>query len=336
MSKDGQRLQDEGSRLQVVVAGGAAGLISRLVIAPLDVVKIRMQLQSRSHPPSDPGPTTHPNPRGSPPVVYRGALRTMRDIVASEGVTGLWKGNIPAELMYLSYSAIQFTTYRSTSMLLHRALGEESSESRKRVPHGVESFVCGAAAGATATAATYPLDLLRTRFAAQGNDRVYASLRRAVRDIRRDEGARGFFRGLAPALAQIMPYMGLFFACYEALRRPLAGAMPWGGSGDAAAGVAAGVAAKTCVFPLDLVRKRLQVQGPTRGSYVYKDIPAYTGTLDAVRTILRVSGVRGLYSGLTVSLIKAAPNSAVTMWAYERILNLLVCRGAKDGSRREG
>ncbi|RYP56464.1 hypothetical protein DL771_011783 [Monosporascus sp. 5C6A] len=331
MSKDERRLQDEGSRLQVVVAGGAAGLISRLVIAPLDVVKIRMQLQSRPRPPSDPSPTTHANPRGSPPVVYRGALRTMRDIVASEGVTGLWKGNIPAELMYLSYSAIQFTTYRSTSMLLHRALGGDS-----RVPHGVESFVCGAAAGATATAATYPLDLLRTRFAAQGNDRVYASLRRAVRDIGRDEGARGFFRGLAPALAQIMPYMGLFFACYEALRRPLAGAMPWGGSGDAAAGVTAGVAAKTCVFPLDLVRKRLQVQGPTRGSYVYKDIPAYAGTLDAVRTIVRASGVRGLYSGLTVSLIKAAPNSAVTMWAYERILNLLIRRGTADGPPREG
>ena len=59
----------------------------------------------------------------------------------------------------------------------------------------------GAVGGAAGTAATYPLDLLRTRFAAQGNDRVYASLRRAVWEIRRDEGPRGFFRGLTPALA---------------------------------------------------------------------------------------------------------------------------------------
>ena len=76
MSKDGQRLQYEGSRLQVVVAGGAAGLISRLVIAPLDVVKIRMQLQSHSHSPSASGKkkddppharSTAPPPAGRPP-----------------------------------------------------------------------------------------------------------------------------------------------------------------------------------------------------------------------------------------------------------------------------
>ncbi len=50
---------------------------------------------------------------------------------------------------------------------------------------------------------------------------VYDSLARAVRDIARDEGARGFFRGLAPAIGQIVPYMGGFFAVYESLRLPL-------------------------------------------------------------------------------------------------------------------
>ncbi len=118
--------------------------------------------------------------------------------------------------MYICYSAVQFTVYRSTTVLLHTAVGDRA------LPHAVESFVSGAAAGAAATTATYPLDLLRTRFAAQGNDRVYTSLARAVRDIARDEGTRGFFRGLAPAIGQIVPYMGVFFAVYESLRLPLA------------------------------------------------------------------------------------------------------------------
>ncbi|KAI8632185.1 mitochondrial dicarboxylate carrier protein [Xylariaceae sp. FL1651] len=319
MSKSGQRLQDEGSRLQVVAAGATAGLISRFVIAPLDVVKIRLQLQS--HPLSNrPSPEIQ---QGTP--IYRGTLSALRHIVANEGITGLWKGNVPAELMYVSYAAIQFTAYRSNTLLLHRLTGEEN-----RLPHAVESFISGAAAGATATATTYPLDLLRTRFAAQGNDRVYTSLRRAVWDIRRDEGLRGFFRGLTPALAQIVPYMGLFFAMYETARLPFGQLeLPWG-SGDATAGVLASVVAKTGVFPLDLVRKRIQVQGPTRSRYVHKDIPEYVGTVRSIQQIIQREGVRGLYRGLTVSLLKAAPASAVTMWTYERVLNFLMDHGKED------
>ncbi|KAK4130461.1 mitochondrial carrier [Trichocladium antarcticum] len=308
MSGKAERLKDEGSRLQVTAAGATAGLIARFVIAPLDVVKIRLQLQTHSL--SD--PLTHRSALGGP--IYKGTLPTIRHILRHEGVPGLWKGNVPAELLYVCYSAVQFTTYRSTTLLLHSALGEGT------LPQAAESFISGAAGGATATAATYPLDLLRTRFAAQGNDRVYPSLRRAVVQIAREEGARGFFRGLGAGLAQVVPYMGCFFAAYETLRPRLVELDLPLGSGGAVAGTVASTLAKTATFPLDLVRKRIQVQGPTRARYVHKNIPEYRGTAETVRMILRAEGVRGLYRGLTVSLMKAAPASAVTMWTYERAL----------------
>ncbi|KAK2610638.1 hypothetical protein N8I77_004052 [Diaporthe amygdali] len=324
MSPKVEQLKDEGSRLQVVAAGAVAGLISRFIIAPLDVVKIRLQLQSHSL--SDPLSYEHVRGRGP---IYKGTISTFRTILATEGLTGLWKGNVPAELMYVSYSAIQFTTYRSTTQLLRRVAGEH------RIPGSAESFLAGASAGAVATAATYPLDLLRTRFAAQGNeDRVYTSLRRAVAQIYHDEGPRGFFRGLAPGLGQIVPFMGMFFAAYEALRPPLAALdLPFGG-GDALAGTLASVASKTGVFPLDTVRKRIQVQGPTRARYVHKNIPDYVGlgTFGTMRSILRTEGVRSLYRGLTVSLLKAAPASAVTVWTYERVLGTLI---SLDGKIKE-
>lgn len=258
--------------------------------------------------------------------MYKGTLNTMKLIIANEGVTGLWKGNVPAELMYVCYSAVQFTTYRTTAQLLQ-------SISDNRLPNAAQSFIAGATAGAAATTTTYPLDLLRTRFAAQGNERVYTGLRHAVTDIYRDEGPRGFFRGLGPGVAQIVPYMGIFFALYEGLRLPLGDLhLPWGG-GDATAGVMASVMSKTAVFPLDLVRKRIQVQGPTRSRYVHKNIPEYPGAVRAMRMIFASEGIRGLYRGLTVSLIKAAPGSAVTVWTYERVLRVLMRLENSDEKR---
>lgn len=125
------------------IAGGIAGLTSRFTIAPLDVIKIRLQLQSR-------------------PTTYRGALHAGRTILAKEGLTALWKGNVPAELLYVSYSMVQFVMYRETHVLLEKA----------DFPSSFRSFFAGASAGMCATVATYPLDLLRTRFAAQGSSKV--------------------------------------------------------------------------------------------------------------------------------------------------------------------
>jgi solute carrier family 25 (mitochondrial thiamine pyrophosphate transporter), member 19 len=303
----------QGSRKQVILAGGVAGLLSRFCTAPLDVVKIRLQLQTHSL--SD--PLSHQGVKGP---VYKGILPTLKTIISQEGVTGLWKGNIPAELLYVCYGGIQFTSYRSISQL--------QATLPYRLPSSVESFISGAAAGAVATTATYPLDLLRTRFAAQGTEKIYASLRGSIRDIARDEGARGFFQGVGAANVQIVPYMGLFFASYEGLRLRIGTIHLPLGSGDATAGVLASIFAKTAVFPLDLVRKRLQVQGPTRSRYVHRNIPEYRGVVRTLQMILRKEGVRGAYRGLTVSLVKAAPASAVTMWTYERVLHILMRSGS--------
>lgn len=283
--------------------------MSRFCIAPLDVVKIRLQLQTHSL--SDPltcdgikGPT------------YRGIWGTLRTIRKQEGIRALWKGNIPAEALYVCYGGTQFVAYRAISQAL--------STAPIRLNSSVESFISGAAAGAFATSVTYPLDLLRTRFAAQGPDKIYSGLLGAMRDIAQHEGNRGFFRGLTAANGQIIPYMGLFFSSYELFHQAIGGATLPFSSGDAIAGVLASVFSKTAVFPLDLVRKRLQVQGPTREKYIHTNIPEYRGVFRSLVQINRKEGFRGMYRGLTVSLMKTAPASAITMYVYERTLHLMM------------
>lgn len=280
--------------------------------------------------------------------LYRGAFSTFQAILREEGITvrpqeplrrsyratssaspfirpnqssiqAFWKGNIPAELLYILYGSLQFSIYRSTTLAL------QTLPTTFQPPTYVESFISGALAGAAATSLTYPLDLLRTRFAAQGKEKVYKSLVGGIRDIWRHEGPAGFFQGVGAGVGQVVPYMGLFFSTYEALRSPLSTlSLPFG-SGDATAGVLASITAKTGTFPLDLIRKRLQVQGPTRGRYVnggYMEVYE-RGVWDTGRRIVAREGWRGLYRGLGVGLLKAAPASAVTMWTYERALREL-------------
>lgn len=148
-----------------------------------------------------------------------------------------------------------------------------------------------------------------------------------IRQIHRNEGTAGFFRGLGAANAQIVPYMGLFFTLYETFK-PILHAQPlpleYLGSADGLAGILASVLSKTAVYPLDTVRKRLQVQGPSREKFVHRNIPEYTtGMAGTIKMILQREGLRGMYRGLTVALVKAAPTSAITVWTFERVMGKL-------------
>jgi hypothetical protein len=94
-----------------------------------------------------------------------------------------------------------------------------------------------------------------------------------------------------------------------------------------ACGALAGVVGKLAVYPLDTVKRRLQVQGMAR-SHAYGAPAHYAGTLDALVTIAREEGVvGGWYKGTTPALLKSAVSVAVTFWAYEGTLALLIDSG---------
>ncbi|RKP12589.1 mitochondrial carrier domain-containing protein [Piptocephalis cylindrospora] len=304
-------MQEGLTPAESAICGGFAGLVSRMVVAPLDVVKIRLQLQSSHH------------PAAQAPPRYHGVLRTIQLIVREEGWTALWKGNLTAQYLYLAYGAVQFSTYQKirASILHEQSPGKSLSQTSA-------SFLAGSISGAIATSLSYPLDLLRTRLASQGRAKVYTRLYPSIRSILKTEGVSGLYRGLFPSLLQISPYMGLMFGSYDLFRRhigPYAAPHLPDRSIDAACGAAAGVLSKTGVFPLDLVRKRLQVQGPSRTRYAVHGIPRYGRSwTHAFLHILRYEGPIGLYRGLFPSLIKAAPASAATFWAFGLARSFLV------------
>ncbi|KAG9066401.1 mitochondrial thiamine pyrophosphate transporter [Linnemannia hyalina] len=393
------------TKAETVFCGSTAGVISRFVIAPLDVVKIRLQLQTqRKELPkvlrrkvgaaegigySDMkarATATADSLAATARIVqprYKGMLSGMATIAREEGIRGLWKGNMAAEYLYLTYGGIQFLAYQQTKLFLSKT-AELSTTQRAHVAqkyrHGVpvyvqvfttvtqsssvQSFISGATAGIMATACTYPFDLLRTRFAVQRDVKVYTGVPQAFRHIFKQDGVKGFYRGMTPALIQVIPYMGVMFGSYDSFKQlaawlkvkaadtsflsePSAASShnsktsygstsdpPYKekkktfgqillGLEDMACGAMSGVISKTAVYPLDMVRKRLQIQGSEQqrsivGSRGTGSGPAPTTVWRCMVHIVRQEGYLALYKGLLPGILKAAPASAVTFLVFSQ------------------
>lgn len=274
-----------------LLCGAFAGASARMAVAPLDVVKIRFQVQSET--------------RGL--YHYPSMPHALRSIVAREGFRALWKGNVSALLMITPYASIQLAAFYQLKQ-----------SSLSQIPEPYQSLSFGAVASAAATVCTYPLDLLRTRFAAQSEPKLYNNLRHAMNVIYQSHGFRGFYAGLQPTLIEIMPYISLHFAFYEGMKEKFlerhnrAHLKPFH---SMMIGAASGTASKLLTLPLDNAKKIMQVEGQFQAG-VSSD-RGYRGVAHVLQTTWAKEGLRGWFRGVVPSLVKAAPNSAITFAAYE-------------------
>jgi solute carrier family 25 thiamine pyrophosphate transporter 19 len=88
-------------------------------------------------------------------------------------------------------------------------------------------------------------------------------------------------------------------------------------------GGASGVFAKTVVYPLDFVKKRLQVQGFEEARSKFGATPRYNGALDCLVKVARTEGYHSLFKGYVPSLLKAAVTTAAHFAFYEQLLIIL-------------
>ncbi|GMT25497.1 hypothetical protein PFISCL1PPCAC_16794, partial [Pristionchus fissidentatus] len=292
-------------------AGLASGIATRAIIQPLDVLKIRFQLQEEPI-------------GGKRSGKYRGFVQSITVITREEGIRAFWKGHTPAQGLSAIYGLVQFASYEwCTKQLALNAAGLGQSG---------RDFIAGGIAGSLAMTAAMPLDVIRTRLVAQaiaaGCDAdgtrpvAYRSTLHALRKIGRLEGARGFFRGWLPSVAQVAPFTGLQFWFYNGVNSRLSALTGERESTTQAfiSGAAAGTLAKTLLYPLDMVRHRLQMNGFQRGAAFGSTSDYSRGMVRSVLHIVKREGLLGLFKGLWPSQIKAAANSGFGFLFYKILL----------------
>lgn len=285
-----------------VAAGGVAGAGSRLATAPLDLVRIRWQLEKT---------VTYPRPS---------LWSSLKTIAENEGgAIALFRGSVAATYLWVGYSMVQFSVYGQIKFSF------QNYNDLQRFNPTFVAFSSGGIAGLVATLASYPFDICRTVFAARGMaqqplqkqaNRAFAppkSLYDFAESLYRKRGIKAFYAGSGPASVQIIPYMGINFAIYDHLTQ---GDKRIAQSGFA--GSISGAVSKIIVYPLDTIKKRLQAQAVFGSSG-----DRYDGMIDCYRKMLRTEGFSSFYRGLFPSVAKTAIATSLTFSLYRGTKNIL-------------
>ncbi|KAI3505283.1 hypothetical protein L1887_27325 [Cichorium endivia] len=301
-----------------LAAGGIAGGVSRTAVAPLERLKILLQVQ---------------NPHA---IKYNGTIQGLKYIWRTEGLRGMFKGNGTNCARIVPNSAVKFFSYEEASKgilwLYQQQPGNEDAELTPLLRLGA-----GACAGIIAMSATYPMDLVRGRITVQTEKSAsqYRGIAHALRTVLREEGPRALYKGWLPSVIGVVPYVGLNFAVYESLKDWLVKSRAFGLAEDTelsvttklACGAAAGTVGQTVAYPLDVIRRRMQMVGwKDAASVVTADGKAaveYTGMIDAFRKTVRYEGFRALYKGLVPNSVKVVPSIAIAFVTYEVVKDVL-------------
>ncbi|KAH7318680.1 mitochondrial carrier domain-containing protein [Stachybotrys elegans] len=182
-----------------VLAGATAGGCQVVFTNPLEIVKIRLQVQGEV------AKTVESAPR-------RSAMWIVRNL----GLVGLYKGASACLLRDVPFSAIYFPVYSH----LKRDFFGESQTKKLGV---VQLLTAGAIAGMPAAYLTTPCDVIKTRLQveARKGETSYTGIRHAAKTIFKEEGFTAFFKGGPARIFRSSPQFGFTLAAYEVLQTVL-------------------------------------------------------------------------------------------------------------------
>ncbi|KAG8876268.1 Mitochondrial oxaloacetate carrier protein [Tulasnella sp. 331] len=199
-----------------------------------------------------------------------------------------------------------------------------------------ESFFVGGLAGCTAVTVSNPFEVAKVRLQLQGElskagefAKVYKNAGDVLAKTWRHEGIRGIQRGLAPAYVYQILLNGSRLGFYEPIRKAtnrMVGQLPGEqlAATSLAAGAASGVVGAMLGNPFFLIKARMQAYSPALpvGTQHF-----YKSSFDALRSVWRAEGPRGLIRGMDAAVLRTSMGSSVQLPSYNWTKRLLIENG---------
>ncbi|EEU42592.1 uncharacterized protein NECHADRAFT_95722 [Fusarium vanettenii 77-13-4] len=309
------------------VAGAIAGGVSRTATAPLDRLKVYLLVNTTIRAETAGAALK----QGRPVAALKNAAKpfsdAIRELVRSGGVRSLFAGNGLNVVKIMPETAIKFGSYEAAK----RALANFEGHGDPKKLSSWSKFTSGGLAGMIAQASVYPLDTLKFRLQCEtvkDGLQGLALVRQTAIKMYADGGVRACYRGLTMGLVGMFPYSAIDMGTFELLKKSYKNYyakrdgmheddVKPGNIATGIIGATSGAFGASVVYPLNVVRTRLQTQGTAMH-------PAtYTGIWDVTKKTIQREGYRGLYKGLTPNLLKVAPALSITWVVYENSKRML-------------
>ncbi|KAM3536352.1 hypothetical protein MY4038_000510 [Beauveria bassiana] len=309
------------------LAGAIAGGVSRTATAPLDRLKVYLLVNTQNR-----GETAVAAlRRGKLLAALQNAAQpfsdAIRDVYRSGGIRGFFAGNGLNVVKIMPETAIKFGSYEAAKRAFANLEGHGDSQ---RI-NTFSKFTAGGLAGMIAQFCVYPLDTLKFRLqcsTVEGGLSGVALMKQTAIKMYADGGIRAGYRGVTMGLVGMFPYSAIDMSTFEFLKKTYRTKLAKelgcheddveiGNVATGIIGATSGAFGASVVYPLNVVRTRLQTQGTAMHS------ATYNGIWDVTQQTIQREGVRGLYKGLTPNLLKVAPALSITWVVYENSKKIL-------------
>jgi len=282
-------------------AGALAGVAEHCAMYPVDSVKTRMQSLSCSKQRS------------------LSMRQMMRTIVQEEGALRPWKGMSamalgagPAHAMY--FSCLEIGKEKAETLGLSNKFGF--------LVDGVSAIFATVCHDAVMT----PAEVVKQRM--QMCCSPFSGCANAAITIYQTEGIKAFYRSYFTQLTMNVPFQASLVTTYMSIQRFLNPNNEYNPAIHFFAGALAGGVASTVTMPFDNCKTLLNTQ--EAGVLKKIEVSEINGLGGAAKSITRMVGFRGFFSGLTPRILYQAPSTAISWSIYELVKYYMKSTKEKD------
>jgi len=295
-------LADPMSFMKDFIAGGISAAISKTAVAPIERVKLLLQVQ-------------HVSKQIAKENQYKGIIDCFVRIPKEQGFLAFWRGNLANVIRYFPTQALNFAFKDKYKQIFLGGVDKNQQFFR----YFLGNLASGGAAGATSLCFVYPLDFARTRLAADvgkaGAEREFSGLGNCLTKIFKTDGLGGLYRGFGVSVQGIIIYRAAYFGFFDTAKGMLPDPKNTPFLISWAIAQTVTTVAGIISYPFDTVRRRMMMQSG-RSDKLYKN------TLDCWSKIYRSEGGNAFFKGAFSNVLRGT-GGALVLVLYDEIKTFL-------------